>query len=196
MSLPEHWAKPEDFAVLFQYFWHRDFPIDQNVAVGARRIDWTIHIGVIVRNIADLMGLVTRFERGGRKDALLRSTDGDEVAIEWEWEGIEGGNELRKLKLHSGWPKGKELKYAVLITYTNSKNIDDDYNTAKKYWDNENWPLLLILIESEKSKKFTVGRDFKNIEFHLIHKAKDTLLRTIPAVPWKIESSRWQERDK
>jgi len=27
------------------------------------------------------MGLVTRFERGGRKDAVLRSIDGDEIAI-------------------------------------------------------------------------------------------------------------------
>ena len=29
MPLPEQWATPEDFATLFQYFWHRDFPIDQ-----------------------------------------------------------------------------------------------------------------------------------------------------------------------
>ncbi len=73
MPLPQHWAKPEDFAVLFQYFWHRDFPIDQEIAVGALRIDWTIHVGIIVRSIADLMGLVVRFERGGRKDAVLRT---------------------------------------------------------------------------------------------------------------------------
>jgi len=96
MPLPLNWAGPEDFAVLFQYFWHRDFPIDQR-SVGARRIDWTIHIGVVVRNIADLMGLVARFECGGRKDAVFRSFDGDEIAIEWEWEGI-GGNELKKLE--------------------------------------------------------------------------------------------------
>ncbi len=193
MPLPAKWAIPEDFATLFQYFWHRDFPIDQDVAVGARRIDWTIHIGIVVRSIADLLGLVTRFERGGRKDAILRSTDGDEIAIEWEWEGVEGGNELEKLKSHGAWPKGKELKYAVLITYMNSKKIDDGYNTAKGYWKDVNLPLLLILIESEKSKKFTTGRDFKNIRFHLVHKGKDTLLRTVPAVPWKIESSRWAE---
>ena len=81
MSLPAQWATPEDFATLFQYFWHRDFPIDQRTT-GDRRTDWTIHIGVVVRSLADLMGLVTRFERGGRKDAVLRSTEGDEIAIE------------------------------------------------------------------------------------------------------------------
>ena len=70
MSLPAQWTTPEDFATLFQYFWHRDFPIDQR-ATGARRTDRTIHIDVVVRSLADLMDLVTRFERGGRKDAVL-----------------------------------------------------------------------------------------------------------------------------
>ena len=81
MPLPAQWAAPEDFATLFQYFWHRDFPIDET-ATGANRTDWTIHIGVIVRNVADLMGTVTRFESHGRKHAVLRSVDGDEIAVE------------------------------------------------------------------------------------------------------------------
>ena len=89
MALSGNWASIEDFATLFQYFWYRDFPIDQ-ISTGAKRTDWTIHIGIVVRNVADLIGLVTRFERGGRKDAVLRSTDGDEIAIEWEWEGVWG----------------------------------------------------------------------------------------------------------
>ena len=102
MSVEESWASVEDFATLFQYFWHRDFPMDAKKAIGAGRADWTIHIGIVVRNIADLMGLVTRFERGGRKDAILRSTEGDEIAIEWEWDGV-WGNELEKLKHHKVW---------------------------------------------------------------------------------------------
>ncbi len=125
MPLPEKWATPEDFATLFQYFWHRDFPIDE-ISIGAKRADWTIHIGVVVRNIADLMGLVTRFERGGRKDAVLRSANGDEVAIEWEWGGV-WGNELEKLYNHDAWrsdkTKTKILKYAVLITYTHTPQL-------------------------------------------------------------------------
>jgi len=54
MPLPAQWATTGDFATLFQYFWHRDFPIDQR-ATGAKRTDCTIHTGVVVRNIADLM---------------------------------------------------------------------------------------------------------------------------------------------
>lgn len=102
MPLPAQWATPDDFATLFQYFWHRDFPMDQ-VAVGARRTDWTIHIGVVVRNVADLMGLVTRFEAGKRKDAVLRSREGDEVALEWEWGGV-WGNEKNCILVLYYWP--------------------------------------------------------------------------------------------
>jgi len=193
MPLPEHWAKPEDFATLFQYLWHRDFPIDQKRAVGAKRIDWTIHIGVIVRNIADLMGLVARFERGGRKDAILRSSEGDEIAIEWEWEGIEGGNELKKLKSHVVRPKGRDrqLKYAVLITYVDFNNRQDAVNHAVESWGNTQWPLLLILIVTEKTKIFASRREFSNARMCLIDKGELTSLRDIPAVPWQVESSRW-----
>jgi hypothetical protein len=191
MALPEHWAKPEDFAALFQYFWHRDFPMHQEKATGAKRIDWTIHIGVIVRNIADLMGLVTRFERGGRKDALLRSSDGDELAIEWEWQGVHK-SELSKLKSHKGWPEGKQIKYAVLITYANVDNFEDDFESVKKYWADAEWPLLLILICSKKSRLFSSGRDFDVIRFYLIDSSKQIMLRESPAVPWNVGGSRWQ----
>ncbi len=70
MPLPACWATPEDFAALFQYFWNRDFPISER-ATGARRIDWTIHIGVVVRSIADLMG---RGQRAAAKTVL------------WDWD--------------------------------------------------------------------------------------------------------------
>lgn len=71
-QLPKHWATIEDFATLFQYIWHRDLPIDLK-STGARRIDWTIHIGIVIRAIGDLMGIAVRFERGGRKDAIFRN---------------------------------------------------------------------------------------------------------------------------
>jgi len=193
MPLPAWWAIPEDFATLFQYFWHRDFPIDKR-ATGAKRTDWTIHIGVIVRNIADLMGLVTRFERGGRKDAVLRSTDGDEVAIEWEWGGV-WGNELEKLKHHKVWSKDKSrerlLKYAVLITYTHTPKIDEVYNYVKEKWEGAKWPLLLVLVDLDESKKFSMGKEFRNIQMSLFDSIGRKELRVTPAFPWNVESSRW-----
>ena len=110
----QSWATVEDFATLFQYCWYRDFPVN-SISTGAGA-DWTIHIGVVVRNVADLMGYVTRFEHGGRKDAVLRGTEGDEIAVEWEWGDVRG-NELKKLKEHKVWRKDGSanglLKYAV-----------------------------------------------------------------------------------
>ena len=193
MLLGSKWASPEDFATLFQYFWHRDFPIDQ-IATGAKRTDWTIHIGVVVRNIADLMGLVTRFERRGRKDAVLRSAGGDEIAIEWEWGGV-WGNELDKLMQHNVWSREKGadkiLKYAVLITYTHTPNIEKVYNYVIKKWEGALWPLLLILVDLEESKKFSSGKEFKNIQMSIFDGEKHREIRVAPAFPWEVSGTRW-----
>lgn len=193
MSLSEKWASPEDFATLFQYFWHRDFPIDQK-ATGARRVDWTIHIGIVVRNIADLMGLVTRFERGGRKDAILRSVEGDEIVVEWEWGGV-WGNELGKLKDHNVWRKDKDserlLKYAVLVTYTHTPNIEKVYNHVMQKWEGARWPLLLILIDLEESKKFTARKRFRGMQMSLFNSEGRKELRVAQALPWEVSGTRW-----
>jgi len=191
--LEEKWASIEDFAALFQYFWYRDFPMDAKMAVGAGRVDWTIHIGVVVRNVGDLLGLVTRFERGGRKDAILRSTDGDEIAVEWEWGDVLGerANELQKLKDHSVRPKSKErLKYVVLITYTHTSDIEKVYNRVMGKWEGAQWPLLLILIKVEKSK-LRMRREFKNIQMSVFYKGERRELRSAPAFPWEVPSTRW-----
>lgn len=186
------WASPDDFATLFQYFWYRDFPMDVKKATGAGRVDWTIHIGVVVRNIADLMGLVTRFERGGRKDAILRSTAGDEIAIEWEWGGVWRANELDKLKQHEVRPKGKErLKYAVLITYTHPPNIQKVYNHVMEKWEGAQWPFLLILIDLIESKKYHMGKEFKNIQMSVFDKGERRELRSAKAFPWEVAGTRW-----
>jgi len=192
--LEEKWASIEDFATLFQYFWYRDFPMDAKMAVGVGRVDWTIHIGVVVRNVGDLLGLVTRFERGGRKDAILRSTEGDEIAVEWEWGGV-WGNELEKLKEHQVWSKNKSreklLKYAVLITYTHPPNIQKVYNHVMEKWEGAQWPLLLILIDLIESKKYPMGKEFKNIQMSIFHKGERRELRSAPAFPWEVPSTRW-----
>lgn len=163
-------------------------------SVGARRTDWTIHIGVVTRSIADLMGLVTRFERGGRKDAVLQSTEGDEIAIEWEWGGA-WGNELEKLKHHRVWSKDKGLerllKYAVLITYTHTPNIQKVHNHVMNEWDGAPWPLLLILIDLEESSKFSSGKEFRNMQMSVFHISGRRNLRVAPAFPWNVGSSRW-----
>lgn len=196
MPLDEKWATIEDFATLFQYFWYRDFPLDQ-AATGARRSDWTIHTGIVVRNIADLMGLVTRFESGKRKDAVLRSAEGDEIAIEWEWGGVFGkANELKKLKDHKVRPEGKKgLKYAVLITYTHTPNIEEVYNRVMAKWkegEGARWPLLLVLVDviDVPRPEFLTGREFMNIQMSVFDKGERRHLRLAPAFPWRVPGTR------
>jgi len=199
------WASIEDFATLFQYFWYRDFPMDEKVAIGAGRVDWTIHIGVVVRSIADYMGFVTRFEEGGRKDAILRSTAGDEIAVEWEWGGV-WGNELEKLDKHRVWSmKGDKgsLKYAVLITYTHPENIQRVYERVIEKWQGAQWPLLLILIDLNElkgsNKKYSMGKKFNNIQMSIFSDGENTErteIRSAKAFPWEILGTTWSYRLK
>ena len=188
--IEEKWASPADFATLFQYLWHRDFPMDQK-STGARRSDWTIHTGIVVRNIADMIGLVARFEHGGRTDAILRSTEGDEIAVEWEWGGV-WGNELDKLIKYEPWKTGK-LKYAALITYTHTENIEKVYDNVQKRWDGAKWPLLLILIDLKKveTRKYTIGKEFNNIQMSVFHNGGHSAFRKTPAFPWEVAGTRW-----
>jgi hypothetical protein len=133
--LEKDWASPEDFAALFQYLWYRDFPIDEG-ATGAHRADWTTHIGIVVHNIANLFGFVARFERGGKVDGTLRSKDGDEVAVEWEWGDVRC--ELSKLRSYSAWHPPevceKTIKYAVLITYESENKTGDVLKLVEEEW--------------------------------------------------------------
>ncbi|HUV44163.1 MAG TPA: hypothetical protein VMW13_04950 [Dehalococcoidales bacterium] len=197
MPLSVDWASLQDFATLFQYLWYRDFPIDE-ISRGGKRSDWTIHVGIVVRNVADLMGLVTRFESGGRKDAVLRSTAGDEIDIEWEWEGVWGANEIKKLREHHVWSKEsgddkRPLRYAVLVTYTHPPNVKKVCDYVQSQWEDAKWPLLLILIDVEESTKYTSGKDFQYIQAYQFDEHGETELRRAPAFPWRVEGTRWYQ---
>ena len=194
----DNWASIEDFATLFQYFWHRDFPMDQK-SPGARRSDWTIHTGIVVRQIADLMGFHSRFESGKRKDAVLRDTEQDVVALEWEWEEA-WGSEIKKLKNHKVWSYDKngqrKLQYAVFITYRTTDAVKELYERVLTEWEGASWPLLLVLIDVEKSKEFFSRKEFKKMQMSVLYKGKCRELRSAPAFPWKVAKTRWSRELK
>src|SRR5215475_15948223 len=106
---------PTDFATIFAHLWYWDFPLSSPIK--ANRADWTMHIGVTVRATADLMGLFTHFESGGRTDAVLRDIDGTPIGVlEWENRGLHEGhaaiNEFKKLKRSCS--KNGDLRFACL----------------------------------------------------------------------------------
>jgi hypothetical protein len=87
LSNTREWAS--DFATLFAYMWYRDFPIQKSSQQNVQRADWTMHLGIAVRAVADLMGLFTYFESGSRTDTVLKNNNGDFVAaVEWENRGF------------------------------------------------------------------------------------------------------------
>src|SRR5947209_12537793 len=83
-----------DFATIFAHMWYRDFPLQRSLREKAQRADWTTHIGIAVRSTADLLGLFTHFESGGRTDAVLRDTKGAVAVLEWEWAALHRGDDV------------------------------------------------------------------------------------------------------
>ena len=63
------------------------------------------------------------------------------------------------------------------------------HNHVIKEWKGAPWPLLLILIDFEESKKFL--RQFKNIQMSIFHEGKRKELRVAPAFPWEVCGPRW-----
>ncbi len=125
---------------------------------------------------------------------MLRSRDGDEFVIEWEWGGV-WGNELEKLKSpRKIWRK--EPRCAVLITYTHTQNIQKVYAHVAKKWEGTKWPLLLVLIDLEESGEFTSGKEFKNIQMSVFDNNGRRELRKAPAFPWEVSGTRWDKEQE
>lgn len=186
------WASLEDFATLFCYFWHRDFPITPK-AIGALRTDWTKHIDFVVQNIANFMGYYPRYESSGHKDAVIRNANGqDVIALEWEWSGVYG-NEIDKLKEFANKKDNNPgVAYCVFVSYAHTPNIQKVYEHVSKKWSGVICPLLLILIDFIDSKEYFSGRAFVNINISVFDRDKFRELRSIPAFPWNIEGT-WRQ---
>jgi hypothetical protein len=192
----------KDFATIFAHMWYRDFPLQMPFRKRAQRADWTTHIGIAVRSTADLMGLFTHFESGGRTDAVLKNNKGAPLAVlEWEFAAVHRGDEIvtefKKLK------KGVEedfqgIEFACLIGYARSGTGRFDYDQRSamvledwtKRWVGELPTLLLVVINFEWTGK---GRLFTNMTIDEIKEGSRSRLREQPAYPWKVIGSRWAQ---
>jgi hypothetical protein len=181
-----------DFATIFAHAWYRDFPIQPPVRIKAQRADWTIHIGVAVRATADLLGLFSHFESGGRTDAILRDrTKAPVAAFEWEWIRLgKKTNELEKLKRASRDPKFACIQFAAFITYSRESEAEENLARVLKSWEGAAVPLLLTAIVFQWKDK---RRVFKRMTFHEVHDGAAQLLRDQPAYPWEVKGSRWEQ---
>jgi hypothetical protein len=201
-----------DFVTIYSQMWYRDFPLQRSFSERAQRADWTTHVGVAVRSTADLMGLFTRFETGGRTDAVLRDNQDRAVALlEWEWTAIhrenEHINEFEKLRNNclSESKNGNRVRFAAYLGYCRSETCNgEDYfalsasklTAYTKCWVKNLPPLLLILVNFKWKGATKGGREFTSLTVDRIEGGRKTRLREQPAYPWNVHGSKWQYETK
>jgi hypothetical protein len=201
-----------DFATIFAHMWYRDFPLQPSFRQKAQRADWTTHIGIAVRSTADLMGLFTHFESGGRTDAVLKDNRGNAVAaLEWEWSSLHRGDavvtEFPKLMACCAKEDFRGLRFACLIGYARSgigARGAGDYaertatvlDSYKERWVGDLPPLLLVAIHFDTTGQRKAVRDFTRVTIDVIKGGSRTPLREQTAYPWKVIGSRWEREVK
>jgi len=176
-----------DFIALFNAFWYRDFPLTKDYKDFGERAEWTIHIGVCVRSCADLLGLFTYFEAGGRTDAIIKDNQQNEIAhIEWEWWEPASGkvNEIKKLS-----NSHENAEFSVLISYSQIKDLDKNIKSIELQWEQVSKPLVVILITFERENN---KRLFYELKTYIVKNGKAKNVRTQPALPWDVGGTRWE----
>ena len=184
MSLPR---KVKDFAMLFNYLWYQNFPLTPEYKEFLGRANWTIHIGIVVRTCADLMGYFSGFEEGKRTDAIIRDNNQKGIAqVEWEWKQLlhKNVNELNKL-----FSENEEFEFSIFVNYISEKKLKEALNIVSNIWKKAKTPLILFIITFSKSKG---ERRFKDMHTYTFHRGKKRELRKQPALPWEVKGTRWE----
>lgn len=179
--------KERDFIALFNALWYRDFPVTPEHEELGRRAVWTTHIASIIKQCADLMGFFTCFESGGRTDAVIQTANRETWAkIEWEWAQprAEKVNEIVKLA-----SAASDAKVLVFVGYSRTECHDENINRITSQWKNISSPLIAFLVQFE----FYQGRrHFTFLRTYYVKNGKHKLLRKQPALPWRVDGTRWQ----
>jgi hypothetical protein len=175
----------KDFVSIFNCMWYRDFPAPRDEYVA--RSNWTIHIGVIIRECADLLGFHAAFESGNRTDAVIHRRGGTPVAnIEWEWiqPFREKVNEVEKLLAGSA-----DVEFSVFISYADERYLSQSLEKVESIWTRAETPLILFLITFEQDGKH---RRFCELVTYLFANGGYKKLRAQPALPWEVSGSKWE----
>lgn len=173
-----------DFITLFNCLWYRDFPVTETHDI-AGRADWTIHLGLVVRQCATLLGARALFEQGGRTDAVIRFPEGQNLSfVEWEWKRAHTDiNEIQKLL-----DKADQAVFQTFIGYSRTSDIDAALDRTQGLWGNTEKPLLFFLVTYELSGR---NRHFQELRTYIFAKGKYKKVRTQPALPWMVNRSKF-----
>ena len=181
--------RARDFTSLFNVFWYRDFPVTPDRLEISRPALWTTHIASTVKLTADHLGLYTRYETGGKTDAVIEDSAGDRWAkVEWEWAQPhkESVNEIEKLASASS-----EAEVFIFIGYSRGDHHHENLNCISQQWaaSTGNKPLLAFLVAFSWSKG---RRQFETLQTHLFRGQAHQCIRQQPALPWQVKGTKWQ----
>lgn len=174
-----------DFICLFNCLWYQDFPVIEGEYIN--RSNWTIHVGLVMRECAKLMGARAFFEQGGRTDAVLRYPDDQILSyVEWEYNQAdsESINELDKL-----FERNQNCYFSTFISYCKPEKINTVTDKVTKKWRKASNPLILFLITFDPQPR--KRRHFLELRTYLFSNGKYKQIRKQPALPWDIEQRKY-----
>ncbi|WP_033033052.1 hypothetical protein [Pseudomonas kilonensis] len=150
----------------------------------AGRTDWTIHLGLVVRQCATLLGVRALFEQGGRTDAVIRYNDQNTLSfVEWEWKRAHTDiNEFSKL-LH----KTDGAVFQTFIGYSRVTDLKITIEQICNHWQTADKPLIAFLITYEVSGR---TRRFKELQTYMFAKGKYKKNHSQPALPWEVNRAK------
>ncbi|WP_169874492.1 hypothetical protein [Pseudomonas proteolytica] len=178
-----------DFITLFNCLWYQDFPVEVDAVTN--RAGWTIHVGLVMRECAKLLGARAYFEQGGRTDAVLKYPDKSILSnVEWEW--VQSHNdkvdEISKL-----FKNHEQAAFSTFVSYSTKSHLPEAIEKASKLWAKASTPLIFFVVTFE-----SVGRDrhFLELQTHFFSRGKHKKIRSQPALPWQINRARFNNVDE
>lgn len=178
-----------DFVTLFNYLWYKDFPVTETDGL-ANRANWTIHMGLVIRQCANLLGARALFESGGRTDAVLQYTSNDILTfVEWEWKRAHTDiNEIEKLRGKAG-----QAAFQTFIGYSRVEDVPLALERTLSTWADAESPLIYFLVTYDVVKG---SRHFKELVTYEFTKNRYKRIRSQPALPWRVNRKKFIDADE
>lgn len=178
-----------DFVTLFNYLWYKDFPVDEKAGL-ANRANWTIHMGLVIRQCASLLGARVLFESGGRTDAVVQYSDNDILTfVEWEWKRAHTDiNEIKKLR-----SKASKATFQTFIGYSRAEDVQTALSQAASTWIDAESPLIYFLITYDVVKG---NRHFDKLVTYEFSRNRHKKIRSQPALPWMVNRKKFIEAEE
>lgn len=178
-----------DFVTLFNYLWYKDFPVTETTGL-ANRANWTIHMGLVIRQCASLLGARALFESGGRTDAVVQYSDNDVLTfVEWEWKRAHTDiNEIEKLR-----SKASQAAFQTFIGYSRVEDVQEALDRTLSTWTDAESPLIYFLITYDVVKG---SRHFNELVTYQFTKNRYKKIRSQPALPWMVNRKKFINADE